>query len=172
MLKCVAEVNPLHTLASGASFRFHDWPNAQVPNWRAGVYTVWSHSEFLYVGMAGRGLADGAHLLPEASSSSRNRGLRDRLNAHASGRRSGDQFCVYVCDRLVIPTLTADDVAGVGTGTVSLDDRTRLFIRNRLTYRFVVTATSREAHELESAIRSAGLDGVSPLLNPKRGTNL
>ena len=37
--------------------------------------------------MAGRGLADGAHLLPEAEASTRNRGLWDRLNSHASERR-------------------------------------------------------------------------------------
>jgi hypothetical protein len=106
--------------------------------------------------------------LPEAASSSRNRGLRDRLNAHASGRRSGDQFCVYVCDRLVLPSLTADDIASVGAGLISLDGLTRIHIQERLAYRFVVTATSQEAHDLESAIRAAGLGGVMPALNPAK----
>jgi hypothetical protein len=30
------------------------------------------------------------------------KGLWTRLNAHASGRRSGDQFCVYIGDRQVV----------------------------------------------------------------------
>lgn len=167
MLLVVTEPNPLQMLRSGPLFRFKDWPNPEVPNWRAGVYTVWEGPKFLYVGMAGRGLSDGAHLSPQATSSTRNRGLRDRLNAHASGRRSGDQFCVYVCDRLVLPTLMVDEIAAVGAGWIALDGRTRAYIRQQLTYRFVVTNTSQEAHQLEGVVRVTGLDGIIPLLNPK-----
>ena len=32
--------------------------------------------------------------------------LWTRLGSHASGRRSGDQFNVYICDRFVVPALT------------------------------------------------------------------
>jgi hypothetical protein len=37
-------------------------------------------------------------------------------------RRSGDQFCVYVADRLVLPTLSQDDImaiAGKDSGEAS-----------------------------------------------------
>ena len=46
----------LATLGSGPEYRFADWPNPEVPNWRAGVYTVWDGDLLVYVGMAGRGL--------------------------------------------------------------------------------------------------------------------
>ena len=37
-------------------------------------------------------------------------GLVTRLHSHASGRLSGDQFCVYVANRLVIPSLKPEDL--------------------------------------------------------------
>lgn len=156
----------LATLRSGPLYWFADWPNPEVQNWRSGVYAVWEGSTFLYVGMAGRALASGAHLLPQATSSTRNRGLRDRLNSHASGRRSGDQFCVYVCDRLVLRDLTEVQLGEVTAGHLRLDNSVRAYFRERLTYRFVVTETSQEAHDLERAIRAGGLDGAKPMLNP------
>jgi len=156
----------LVALQSGPLYRFADWPNPEVPNWRAGVYTVWEGSIFLYVGMAGRALPQGAHLLPEATSSNRNRGLRDRLNSHASGRRSGDQFCVYVCDRLVLRNLTQVQLEEVSAGRLILDSMVRAYIRDRLSYRFVITETSKEAHDLERAVRAGGLAGAKPSLNP------
>lgn len=64
-----------------------------------GVYTIWRSTDFVYVGIAGRNLGP-------AADHKRVRGLRDRLDNHRSGRRSGDQFAVYVCDRLVLPSLT------------------------------------------------------------------
>ena len=86
----------LDALEHGELFWFGDWPVVAVPRSGAIVYTVWNRSgQFIYVGMAGRG----------ETSAARGSGPFGRLNSHASGRRSGDQFCVYVCDRLVLPTL-------------------------------------------------------------------
>jgi hypothetical protein len=50
------EAECLKHLQEGPIFRFCDWPNPQVPQVAAGVYTVWRDSELMYVGMAGRGL--------------------------------------------------------------------------------------------------------------------
>jgi hypothetical protein len=47
----------LRALEEGARHRFSDWPNQAVPKVAAGVYTIWDHDRFIYVGMAGRGLA-------------------------------------------------------------------------------------------------------------------
>jgi hypothetical protein len=77
-------------LAQGASYFFRDWPNPTVPTFGAGVYTIWHRDgRFIYVGMSGRGIA--------ANTIRRNapQGIYTRLQSHASGRRSGDQFCVY-----------------------------------------------------------------------------
>jgi hypothetical protein len=75
------EIGPLH--------RFQDWPDEQVPKQAAGVYTVWDGDRLLYVGMSGRAMtaedlegSDGGRIVAK--------GLRTRLNAHASGRRSGE----------------------------------------------------------------------------------
>jgi hypothetical protein len=95
-------------LSRGAAYSFADWPNPSVPVFGAGVYTVWHNDgRFIYVGMSGRGIT--------AETIRRNtpQGLYTRLQSHASGRRSGDQFCVYVADRLVLPTLTQQDIAAI-----------------------------------------------------------
>jgi hypothetical protein len=84
----------LAALGSGPEYRFADWSNPEVPNCRAGVYTVWDGELLVYVRMAGRGLPAGSHESEKALVSTKARGLRDRLNSHASGRRSDDQFCV------------------------------------------------------------------------------
>ena len=57
--------------------------------------------------------------------------------AARAGQRSGDQFCVYVfcvyvCDRLVLPTLGIDDFQRVAQGELSLDRLTRDYIHQRL----------------------------------------
>ena len=76
------------------------------------------------------------------------KGLTDRLKSHASGRRSGDQFCLYVCDRLVLPHLSSDDVQQVGVGRLSLDERTKRFIHENLTYRFAIVPDGEQAFRL------------------------
>jgi hypothetical protein len=85
-------------LEAGPLHRFQDWPNDQVPKRAAGVYSVWEGDRLLYVGMSGRAMtAEDLEVSPNGRVGAK--GLWTRLNAHASGRRSGDQFCVYVCDR-------------------------------------------------------------------------
>jgi hypothetical protein len=65
------------------------------------------------------------------------KGLWTRLNAHASGRRSGNQFCVYISDRFVVPELSPSQQQQLAAGTLSLDSLIRAFVRERLAYRFV-----------------------------------
>jgi hypothetical protein len=89
-------------LEAGPLHRFQDWPNDQVPKRAAGVYTVWDPDRLLYVGMSGRAMT-AADLEVSPNGRVVAKGLWTRLNAHAVGRRSGDQFCVYVCDRFVVP---------------------------------------------------------------------
>jgi len=88
------------------------------------------------------------------------------LNSHASGRRSGDQFCIYVFDRLVLPTLTAEDLKAVGAGDLSCDEIVKKFIRDRLSCRFVVVEDAAEARKIEAVVRAKGLAGRRPFLNP------
>jgi hypothetical protein len=51
-------------------------------------------------------------------------------------------------------------------GGLSLDDLTRRFIRDRLAYRFVVTADGTEAARLEAEVRRGALSVGRPYLNP------
>jgi hypothetical protein len=115
----------LSLLAAGPIFWFGDWPTGAVPRSGSLVYTVWDRDgTFVYVGMSGRTAAQSGT------------GPWGRLNSHASGRRSGDQFCIYVHDRLVIPSLH-NRLADIGTGDLSLDRETRTYIRERLGFRWV-----------------------------------
>jgi hypothetical protein len=93
------EGNRFEGLTSGPIHWFSDWPTGDVPRPGAVVYTIWNgEGSFIYVGMAGRGFLGAAEGNGKA-------GPWGRLSSHASGRRSGNQSCVYVCDRLVLPTL-------------------------------------------------------------------
>ena len=94
-------VSMMQELAAGPLFRFADWPSDLVPRRAASVYTVWRDDEFIYVGMSGRG-AQREDFVADPGQRSQARGLWTRLNSHASGRRSGDQFNVYICDRFIV----------------------------------------------------------------------
>src|SRR5262245_33632273 len=101
--------------------KFSDWPNADVPAVAAGVYAVWDGATLVYCGMSGRQFekALGAKKIKF--------GLVTRLASHASGRLSGDQFCVYVANRLVIPSLKPEQLSKFATGDVTLDSLTRAY---------------------------------------------
>ena len=157
----------LATLETGPSYRFSDWPNPLVKR-TPGVYTVWELGRFLYVGMAGRGVL--AHDVESPDEPKRTKGLWGRLNAHASGRRSGDQFCVYVCDRFVVPSLTSEQQRQIEVGELFLDDLTRAQICDQYEYRFVPTADGKTAHDLEAIVRHGALGVGKPFLNPLPAT--
>jgi hypothetical protein len=152
-------------LAIGPPFRFADWPNDQVPRRAAGVYTVWRADEFLYVGMSGRG-AQREDFVIDSGQRSPAKGLWTRLNSHASGRRSGDQFNLYICDRFIVPGLTAVQQREIGQGRLLLDQLTRSFIRDHLNYRFAVYGDGAEALAVERAVRAGSLPTGQPYLNP------
>lgn len=155
----------INQLQEGPEFSFGDWPNKIVPHVAAGLYSIWHGSEFIYVGMSGRGLTED-HLKSLADAGARKKALYSRLDSHASGRRSGDQFCLYICDHYVVPKLSSVDLIRVGDGTISLDTLTRKFIREELTYRFVQVPNGSIALSLEGFIKASGLNGLRPKLNP------
>jgi hypothetical protein len=145
-------------LENGPAYRFSDWPATHFQAGPSGVYTVWNNAMFLYVGMAWAHRDDSN---PRAS------GVFGRLRSHASGRRSGDQFCIYICDRFVIPDLSADDLAALRHGERLLDERTKAFIHDHLTYRVVITNDGAAARELEARVRRSGLERAGrPQINP------
>lgn len=102
--------------------------------------------------MAGRGLTS-AQIEAERADQAAKRGLVSRLHSHSSGRRSGDQFCVYVADRLVLPTLTVDQIAAIAAGTLRLDRLVRKFIHDQLSYRYAIAGDSTAAFAWERQLR-------------------
>ena len=110
--------------------RFADWPNKEVPKGKPGVYLIYQGNDLKYVGMSFKN-------------------LQGRLSQHASGRRSGDQFCVYVGDRLVMPKLGINQIKGVFSGEYSLDDAIKEFVRSKLSYRYLLVADDPTARALE-----------------------
>jgi hypothetical protein len=148
----------IEILISGPLHRFSDWPIPDMPT-GPGIYTVWRDAKFLYVGVAGRSIRP-TNGPPPAQS------LRSRLASHASGRRSGDQFCVYVSDRLVLPALS-ERLQEIAQGKLSLDTLTGAFVRKHLAFRFAGVADYAAALRLESAIKKSGLKTAGrPFLNP------
>ena len=150
-------------LAHGAAYLFSDWPNSAVPTFGAGVYTIWhSDGRFIYVGMSGRGITS------DTIRRNTPRGIYTRLQSHASGRRSGDQFCVYVADRLVLPTLSQDDITAIASGRHQMDAFVRRYIHENLCYRFVMLPDGAAAYAVEAAIKNGEWEHGRPFLNPGR----
>jgi hypothetical protein len=144
-------------LGAGEAYLFADWPNSAVPRFGAGVYTIWRADErFIYVGMSGRGITDRTAIRNSPL------GLYTRLASHASGRRSGDQFCVYVADRLVLPTLSQADIAAISSGEHQMDAFVRRYIHQNLRYRFQMVSDGATGYRIE------GWGYGRPLLNPAR----
>src|SRR5215831_16490768 len=103
-------------LSQGVAYSFGSWPNSAVPTFGAGVYTIWHQDgRFIYVGMSGRSISE--NTIPRNTP----HGIYTRLASHASGRRSGDQFCVYLADRLVLPLLMPTDIAAIAEGKHQMD---------------------------------------------------
>lgn len=105
----------MNELQAGPAFRFAGWPNDQVPRRAAGVYTVWLDATLIYAGMSGRGTQP-EDFAAHADQPGKAIGLWTRLNSHASGRRSGDQFNIYICDRFIVPLLTPDQQRDIARG--------------------------------------------------------
>ena len=142
-------------------FKFADWPNSNVPDSSAGVYVVWEGDLLIYAGMSGRGYD------PEIASTKKQYGLVTRLRSHASGRLSGDQFCVYVANRLVIPSLTQSDLGRFANSELTLDKLTKRYIHDRFEYQFAACESGTEAMLHEKALLRGEILGVKPLLNPR-----
>lgn len=153
----------ISALLESPLLRFSEWPKTTVPTFGAGVYTIWHQDgRFIYVGMSGRGIT--------AETQRRNapHGIYTRLHSHASGRRSGDQFCVYIADRFVLPTLTAEDVQAIASGRHQMDAFVRRYIHENLGYRYVMLPDGETAYAAEATIRSGAWGHERPLLNPSR----
>src|SRR5208283_3819779 len=133
-------------LGRGTLYSFRDWPNPDVPRHGAGVYTIWHQDgRFIYVGMSGRAITkDTAISTPY--------GIYTRLRSHASGCRSGDQFSVYVADRLVLPTLSQPEIPSIAAGEHRMDAFVRRFIHENLSYRFVVVPDGATAFTAVASI--------------------
>jgi hypothetical protein len=153
----------LATLEEAAPHRFAYWPTGRVPRVAAGVYTIWRGAEFVYVGMAGRG---NAARKAKAKQTGKPWGLQARLNSHASGSRSNDQFCMHICDQFIIPTLSSAETHQVETEELSLDVPTRQFIRKELSFRFIETPDGDSAYNIARLAQQGFLRAGKPLLNP------
>ena len=81
---------------------FADFPTlTDLPRTGAAIYTIWDYAGALvYVGVSGR-------------SATSTTGPWGRLRSHWGGRRSGDQFWVYVADHYFLPDLTRDQFEAI-----------------------------------------------------------
>lgn len=124
------------------------------------MYAVWRDTgELVYVGMSGRGMESRV-------TTGKRFGLWTRIASHASGRLSGDQFCVYVANRLVVPELRQMELPQFASGELNLDALTKSYIAEHFTYSFALTETSSEAHALERDARRGLVFETKPTLNP------
>lgn len=150
----------LDKLERGPLHRFSDIATLGdvIPSSGAGVYSIWDvGGGLVYTGIAGRN--------PEG------KGLASRLRSHASGRRSGDQFCVYVADHYVLPELTREQIEAIRDSRLSMDSLVRERIRTAFGFRFVVVEDYRAAIQVENAVKGEALRAGPPRLNPSRDSS-
>jgi hypothetical protein len=153
-------MNPEKELAAGTLYWFSDRPNEAVPHFGPGVYTIWHRDgRFIYVGMSGRSITS------DSKPGKSPQGLYTRLQSHFRGRRSGDQFCVYVADRLVLPSLSSEAIKDVVAATHQMDAHVRTYIHENLGYRFEMLPDGKAAFALEALIKSGEWPHGKPLLN-------
>ena len=105
-------------------------------------------------------------LLEAKRSEGKRFGLFTRLASHASGRRSGDQFCVYVADFLVLPRLSDDQIDAISRKDLLFDNLVKEYIHSNLDFGFAEDDDGEMAQESEDMGRS-GVLGQKPLLNPR-----
>lgn len=141
-------------------YGFSEWPaiGRALPRVCAGVYAVWDDKQLIYCGMSGRQVEQHAHRSKY--------GLVTRLEAHWNGRLSGDQFCVYVANRLLIPHLQDEQREQFRSGELTLDMLTRRYIREHFEFQHAISGSSAQAHRLEKHCRQGEVFGQKPLLNP------
>ncbi len=142
-------------------YRFADWPNHAIPSVASGVYAIWHEKALVYFGMSGREIER-----VKVEGRQKEYGLVTRLRSHWSGRLSGDQFCVYVANRLVIPNLDLSHLSEFASGRLTLDALTRAYIHRYFDYQYLVTETSAEAFRIEASAKEGEVFGQTPLLNP------
>ncbi len=128
---------------------------AEIPSFGSIIYTVFlDGANFIYVGIGGL-----------AGATVHDRNPRSRIIQHAQGRRSGDQFCIYIQDFFVIPAIigkTYEPKKGY------LDALTKEFIQSRLTYRYLVIQTEdsdKVVRKLERELQNNEHGFGLPLLN-------
>ena len=149
----------LGQLEDGPLTRFRDWDprTDRLSEKGAGVYTIWNREgELMYVGVGGR---------PSAGAP-QGRGLFGRLKAHASGVRSGDQFCVYVADRLVLPGLSRQEIVDISEREASFDKKVREYVHEHLGFRWGTARDFQAAIATEESIKAGILRAGPPRLNP------
>ena len=126
-----------------------------IPSWGSIIYTVFlDQSEYIYVGIGGL-----------AGKTVKDRNPRSRILQHSQGRRSGDQFCIYIQDFYVIPELIGSKYT---PKKGYLDQLTKDFVQSRLSYRYLVVQTEDSDQVVRRLERELQRDqhgyGV-PLLN-------
>lgn len=124
----------------------------------AGVYAIWDQSKLIYCGMSGRSIENNTH--------KKKYGLVTRLQSHQSGRLSGDQFCVYIANRMVIPNLEKAELDQFRSADITLDQLTKRYIHQNLSYQYILVPSSCEAYRIESLARKGNLFNQRPYLNP------
>ena len=73
---------------------FSEDPRRHIPNSGSIIYSVWDKDEkFIYIGISG------------LQKTLEKRSPLSRMISHASIRRSGDQFCIYIHDFYLVPEL-------------------------------------------------------------------
>jgi hypothetical protein len=149
----------LGRLQNGPLHRFADFETvADLPREGAAVYTIWDdEGALIYVGVSGR-------------SATSTTGPWGRLRSHWNGRRSGDQFCVYVADHYVLPDLSTEQIQAIAAKEPSLlmDDLIAAVIRDRFSFRIAVVPDYATAIKVEITIKSGQLSAGPPRLNPQR----
>jgi hypothetical protein len=71
-------------------------------------------------------------------------------------------------NRLVLPTLSQDDITAIASGRHQMDAFVRRYIHENLRYRFAMLPDGTVAYTVETAIKNGKWEHGRPFLNPGR----
>lgn len=144
--------------SEGPLYSFKPNPRGIIPEYGSIIYTIWDKQDrWVYVGIGGLGRNPQTPLAERRPVS--------RILQHRSGLRSGDQFCIYVHDHYVVPTL---DLQNYNFQKGHLDRLTRNVIQSELSYRFIVLQSEdgvSRVRAIEAELKRGVAGYGRPLLN-------
>jgi hypothetical protein len=158
-------ISEIARLIGGTRYHFRDGLCTDLPLAMPGIYAIWQDGELLYIGIAGRAWKSDPN-------PTKMKGVKDRLDSHHKGKRSGSTLALAIWDRFITPSLSSEEIIELRHGTLQPDRMTKAYIQEHLSYTFITISSYSEARRIEDRIRLGETSAGTPTLNPQKRSKI